>query len=144
MNPWKVAMSALSREVAYDRDRALLAWLNLRDWMLLCLELEVGEHQVAAMQTEESGQAPGKVFLTDRRLICTRLTAEGVYLPFHARALASVDRVVTLPAESILLLLSSPQHLDLIVRACAPKVCASEFERFAQLVRDTVSACGHP
>jgi hypothetical protein len=136
-------MSVLSREVEYNRGRELRLWLAQRDWMLLCFRLDVGETHLGVMEINQSGHVFGKAFLTDRRLICTRLTAEGLYLPSHERPLASIDRVVSLPAEKILLLLTSPGLLDLILRARAAKVPEAEFERFTDLVRGAVAAI-HP
>lgn len=127
-----------------DRLQELLDWLTLREWMMLCVDLEVGEKRVAVMETHQSGHVIGKAFLTDRRLINARLTTEGLYVPHYVRPLASVERVVTLPAERIMLLLASPHHLDLIVRARAPTVSAAEFERFARLSRAAVAACIEP
>jgi hypothetical protein len=132
----EVVMTVLSREVEDDRGRELRDWLTLRDWMLLCLGLEAGEGRVGLIETQQSGQSNGKAFLTDRRLICTHLTTEGLYLPYHVRGLDSVNRVVTLPAERTMLLLASPQHLDLIIRVHAPRVM---FEQFTKLVRATVA-----
>jgi hypothetical protein len=128
----------MNPDIEDHRLQELLDWLTVRDWMMLCVDLEVGEKRVAVMETNQSGRVIGKAFLTDRRLISARLTTEGLYMPGYVRALASVERVVALPAEKIILLLASPHHLDLIVRARAPTVSAAEFERFTRLLRAAV------
>jgi hypothetical protein len=133
------AADVATPEIGDARMQELLDWLTLREWMMVCLDLEVGEKRVAVMETQQSGRLIGRAFLTNRRLISARLTSDGVYMPHCVRALASVERVVTLPAEEIMLLLASPDDLDLIVRAKAPTVSAAEFERFAKLTRAAVA-----
>ncbi len=133
------AADVAAPQVGDARMQELLDWLTLREWMLVCLDLETGEKRVAVMETQQSGRLIGRAFLTNRRLISARLTSDGVYMPHCVRELASVERVVTLPAEKILLLLASPDDLDLIVRAKQPTVSAAEFERFTRLTRAAVA-----
>ena len=92
------------------------------------------------METHEGGHVFGKAFLTDRRLICTRRTPHGLYVAHSTRLLTTINSVATLAAEKILLLLDGPHLVDLVVRARRRKVPQAEFERFADLVREGVTA----
>jgi hypothetical protein len=111
-----------------------------RDWMLVCLNFDAGEQRVATMETHEGARVFGKSFLTDRRLICTRRTPQGLYVAHSTCSLADAVTVTAFPREKTMVVHADRQPTDLIVRARSRKVSTAQFERFAGAVRDGVAA----
>ena len=113
---------------------------EFQDWLMMCLNFEDTERRVAMMETHEGGHLFGKTFLTDRRLICTRRTPGGLYFAHSSRYLSDVRSVAALGPERMIFLLGGRNQIDLVVQARGRKVSTSEFERFADRVRDGVAA----
>ena len=116
----------------------------MREWLLVCLELEAGERRIAMMETHDGDRVVGKAFLTDRRLVCTNRAPDGVYMPNTILTLSAVSRTIRYPADRVIVVRAGHYRADVTVTARARRVSGAQFERFATLVNDGIAAAAAP